>query len=85
AALTVMKLPRFDLERFPGADPVLGPAIKATGAVLGIGDSPQAALAKAIRAVGKGRDGWEAAQHSPELTPALLKEGLAVARETRLF
>lgn len=85
-ALTVMKLPRFDLERFPGADPVLGPAVKATGAVLGIGDSPRAALAKAIRAVAKGWDGWEAAQLNLELvSTAGLKEGLTVARETRLF
>lgn len=83
--LTFVKLPRFDFQRFPGADPELGPSVKATGAVLGLGDGPQAALEKAIRAIGKGWDGWEAGRTAGEMTLTALKVKLAVAHETRLF
>jgi carbamoyl-phosphate synthase large subunit len=45
----VVKLPRWDLDKFARADRTLGPAMKSVGEVMGIGASFPEALAKAVR------------------------------------
>ncbi len=45
----VVKLPRWDLDKFPRADRRLGPSMKSVGEVMGIGASFPEALAKAVR------------------------------------
>jgi carbamoyl-phosphate synthase large subunit len=45
----VVKLPRWDLEKFDRADRRLGPSMKSVGEVMGIGASFPEALAKAVR------------------------------------
>jgi carbamoyl-phosphate synthase large subunit len=45
----VVKLPRWDLEKFERADRRLGPAMKSVGEVMGIGASFPEAVAKAVR------------------------------------
>ena len=45
----VVKLPRWDLEKFERADRRLGPTMKSVGEVMGIGASFPEALAKAVR------------------------------------
>jgi len=45
----VVKLPRWDLEKFPRADRTLGPSMKSVGEVMGIGASFPEALLKAVR------------------------------------
>jgi carbamoyl-phosphate synthase large subunit len=45
----VVKLPRWDLEKFERADRRLGPAMKSVGEVMGIGASFPEALSKAVR------------------------------------
>ena len=39
----------FPFVKFPGVDPILGPEMKSTGEVMGIGDSFEEAFAKALR------------------------------------
>jgi carbamoyl-phosphate synthase large subunit len=52
-----VKLPRFDPERFPDADPTLGASMKAVGAVLAFGANFKEALQKGIRSLDTGRYG----------------------------
>ena len=42
----------FPFKKFPGVDPILGPEMKSTGEVMGVGDSFGEAFAKALLAVG---------------------------------
>lgn len=42
-----VKQPVFPFNKFPGVDPILGPEMKSTGEVMGIGDNFQEAFAKA--------------------------------------
>ena len=43
----------FPFNKFPGADPILGPEMKSTGEVMGVGDSFAEAFAKATLAAGE--------------------------------
>ncbi|MCP4900599.1 MAG: carbamoyl-phosphate synthase large subunit [bacterium] len=56
----VVKIPRFAFEKFPGAEPVLGTAMKAVGEVAAMGRSFEEALLKAIRSLEVDRDSLEA-------------------------
>ncbi|MFN3413502.1 MAG: carbamoyl-phosphate synthase large subunit [Thermoanaerobaculum sp.] len=47
-----VKMPLFPFDRFPGADPVLGPEMRSTGEVMGLGASFGEAFAKAALAAG---------------------------------
>lgn len=46
-----VKIPVFPFEKLPGADPILGPEMKSTGEVLGMGASFAKAYARALKAV----------------------------------
>ncbi len=54
----VVKMPRWAFEKFPGADPVLGPQMKSVGEVMAIGRTFQESLNKAIRGLDIGIDGF---------------------------
>ena len=56
----VLKMPRWSFERFPGADPRLGPQMKSVGEVMAIGRTFGEALNKAIRSLEIGVDGFSA-------------------------
>ena len=61
---TVVKIPRWNFAKFPGADPTLGLQMKSVGEVMAIGRSFQEALQKAcqgleIKRMGLGCDGWD--------------------------
>ncbi|MCY4147706.1 MAG: carbamoyl-phosphate synthase large subunit [Chloroflexi bacterium] len=76
----VVKIPRWDFRKFAGADPVLGPQMKAVGEVMAIGRTFPEALQKAVRALDIGMDGFVsdiAAQAAPE--------ALSVPTAQRLF
>src|SRR5450759_2836286 len=51
----VVKIPRWQFEKFPGAEPVLGTQMKSVGEVMTIGRTFQQALAKAMRALETGK------------------------------
>ena len=55
---TVVKIPRWSFEKFPGADPQLGPQMKSVGEVMAIGRTFPEALNKAIRGLDIGTPGF---------------------------
>jgi carbamoyl-phosphate synthase large subunit len=56
----VVKIPRWNFEKFPGADPTLGPQMKSVGEVMAIGRTFPEALNKAIRGLDIGVPGFSA-------------------------
>src|SRR6266508_4560194 len=94
----VVKVPRFNFEKFPGADQVLTTRMKSVGEVMAIGRTFPEALQKAYRSLEAGRDGLgrregapaagpradgRAAPLSPERRQALLR-ATATPTDTRL-
>src|SRR3954465_7451608 len=53
----VVKIPRWQFEKFPGAEPVLGTQMKSVGEVMSIGRTFKQALGKAVRSLETGRAG----------------------------
>ncbi len=51
----VVKIPRWQFEKFPGAEPVLGTQMKSVGEVMAIGRTFRQALAKGIRSLETGK------------------------------
>ncbi len=76
----VVKIPRWDFKKFAGADPVLGPQMKAVGEVMAIGRTFPEALQKGVRSLDIGIDGFgsEIDAHQPA-------EVLSVPTAQRLF
>jgi carbamoyl-phosphate synthase large subunit len=73
----VVKVPRFNFEKFPGADPGLTTRMKSVGEVMAIGRTFPEALQKACRSLETGRDGLgnpaaDPAPDSPEAAPEAL-------------
>ena len=66
----VVKIPRWAFEKFPGADPTLGPQMKSVGEVMALGGNFREALQKAIRGLEIGgwrpRTGDDLGRPSPE-------------------
>jgi carbamoyl-phosphate synthase large subunit len=78
----VVKVPRFNFEKFPGADQVLTTRMKSVGEVMAIGRTFPEALQKAYRSLEAGRDGLGPAVDPPR-RQALL-EAIATPTDTRL-
>jgi carbamoyl-phosphate synthase large subunit len=53
----VTKIPRFDLEKFPGSDPTLTTAMKSVGEAMSMGRTFKESLQKALRSLESGRSG----------------------------
>ena len=67
---TIIKIPRWDFNKFKGAETTLGLQMKSVGEVMAIGRSFQEALQKAcqsleIKRMGLGADGWELKKLEP--------------------
>src|SRR5256712_100937 len=76
----VVKIPKWQFEKFPGADSTLGTQMKSVGEVMAIGRTFKEALRKGIRSL-EPHTQWRA----PVDTPAsLLREKLAAARPDRI-
>ncbi|MGE0488368.1 MAG: carbamoyl-phosphate synthase large subunit [Vulcanimicrobiota bacterium] len=54
----VVKIPRWDFAKFPGADQILGPQMKSVGEVMAIGRTFAEALQKGLRSLELGMDGF---------------------------
>jgi carbamoyl-phosphate synthase large subunit len=65
----VVKVPRFNFEKFPGADPVLTTRMKSVGEVMAIGRTFPEALQKAYRSLEVGRDGLGHSDDPPQAPP----------------
>jgi len=66
----VVKIPRWQFEKFPGAEPVLGTQMKSVGEVMSIGRTFKQALAKGMRSLETGKT--TAATYDDRLIPARL-------------
>jgi len=81
----VVKIPRFAFEKFPGAEPILGTAMKAVGEVAAMGRSFEEALLKAIRSLEIDRDSLEAPADLAALDDDGLAARLAIPSPERLW
>ena len=75
----VVKIPRWQFEKFPGASPVLGTQMKSVGEVMAIGRTFKQALAKGIRSLETGR-----AAKSEKYEAELIRQRLITPNPDRL-
>src|SRR6185312_12602380 len=66
----VVKIPRWQFEKFPGAEPVLGTQMKSVGEVMAIGRTFKQALGKGLRSLETGR------MSAPKLEAELIAQRL---------
>src|SRR3954447_784510 len=75
----VVKIPRWQFEKFPGAEPVLGTQMKSVGEVMAIGRTFKQALGKGLRSLETGK-----AAGSVSLNPDLIAKRLITPNPERL-
>src|SRR5499425_451030 len=76
----VVKIPKWQFEKFPGADSTLGTQMKSVGEVMAIGRTFKEALQKGIRSLEPSAP-WRAPAETPD---SLLREKLATPRPNRI-
>jgi carbamoyl-phosphate synthase large subunit len=76
----VVKIPKWQFEKFPGADTALGTQMQSVGEVMAIGRTFKEALQKGIRSL-EPHTPWRAPAETP---PSLLREKLATPRPDRI-
>src|SRR5512146_1021053 len=76
----VVKIPKWQFEKFPGADSTLGTQMKSVGEVMAIGRTFKEALQKGIRSL-EPHAPWRAPAETPD---SLLREKLATPRPDRI-
>jgi carbamoyl-phosphate synthase large subunit len=76
----VVKIPKWQFEKFPGADSTLGTQMKSVGEVMAIGRTFKEALQKGIRSLEPSTP-WRAPAETPD---SLLREKLATPRPNRI-
>jgi carbamoyl-phosphate synthase large subunit len=84
----VTKVPRWQFEKLPGAEPRLGTRMQSVGEVMAIGRTFAESLQKALRSLEQGRDGLNAdavEASSPVRSTDELLERVAVASPDRVF
>lgn len=79
----VVKIPRFPFDKFNTANRTLGTQMKATGEVMAIGRTLEAALLKAIRS--QEIKTYDLSLPSGPISPAVLGQMLAIPSDERLF
>ena len=75
----VVKIPKWQFEKFPGADETLGPQMKSVGEVMAIGRTFKEALLKAIRSLDTGKKSG-----SEKIEPKILTQRLVTPHPERL-
>src|SRR5271156_1837834 len=75
----VTKIPRWQFEKFPGAEPVLGTQMKSVGEVMSIGRTFKQSMNKAIRSLETGKPA-----SAEKLDPELLSQKLITPNPDRL-
>jgi carbamoyl-phosphate synthase large subunit len=75
----VVKIPRWQFEKFPGAEPVLGTQMKSVGEVMAIGRTFKQALGKGLRSLETGK-----ASGATTYDPALIVQKLRTPNPDRL-
>ena len=80
----VVKIPRWDFQKFRNVDPHLGPAMKSIGEVMAIGRCFEEALQKAVRMLDNGREGLLESKQTLESRDKIT-QALSHPTDTRLF
>src|SRR5487761_2111875 len=75
----VVKIPKWQFEKFPGADEGLGPQMKSVGEVMAIGRTFKEALMKAVRSLETGKKGTD-----DGIDPRRLRQRLVTPSPERL-
>ena len=75
----VVKIPRWQFEKFPGAEPVLGTQMKSVGEAMAIGRTFKQALGKGLRSLETGKSSG-----AQSLVPALIAKNLITPNPDRL-
>jgi carbamoyl-phosphate synthase large subunit len=75
----VVKIPKWQFEKFPGADEILGPQMKSVGEVMAIGRTFKEALMKAVRSLETGKKG-----SGDTIEPRRLRQKLVTPSPERL-
>jgi carbamoyl-phosphate synthase large subunit len=75
----VVKIPRWQFEKFPGAEPVLGTQMKSVGEVMAIGRTFKQALGKGMRSLETGKS-----SSGQKFDPALIAKRLITPNPERL-
>jgi carbamoyl-phosphate synthase large subunit len=75
----VVKIPKWQFEKFPGADDVLGPQMKSVGEVMAIGRTFKEALMKAVRSLETGKKAT-----ADDIEPRRLTQRLVTPHPDRL-
>ena len=75
----VVKIPKWQFEKFPGADDTLGPQMKSVGEVMAIGRTFKEALMKGIRSLDTGKK-----VGSDKIEPKILTQRLVTPHPERL-
>lgn len=81
----VVKIPRWDFEKFPGADTTLTTQMRSVGEVMALGRTFKEALQKAVRSLEIGRLGLGGASDALVLSPEFLKGSLERPNPQRIF
>src|SRR5213594_3072702 len=76
----VVKIPKWQFEKFPGADESLGPQMKSVGEVMAIGRTFKEALLKGVRALDTGKKAG-----SEKIEPRILTQRLVTPHPERLM
>ncbi len=75
----VVKIPKWQFEKFPGADEILGPQMKSVGEVMAIGRTFKEALMKAVRSLETGKKA-----SASDIEPRRLTQRLVTPHPERL-
>jgi carbamoyl-phosphate synthase large subunit len=81
----VTKIPRFAFEKFKGAEPLLGTAMKSVGEVMAIGRNIQESMQKALRGLETGLSGFNVVDRLVGAPRAEIEAALAEATPDRLL
>ncbi|MCX7881802.1 MAG: carbamoyl-phosphate synthase large subunit [Brevinematales bacterium] len=81
----VVKIPRFNFEKFKGVPGVLGTQMQSVGEVMAIGRTFKEAFQKALRSLERGLVGWEEKGVSGSEADALLEEKLRIPGPDRVL
>jgi carbamoyl-phosphate synthase large subunit len=81
----VVKIPRFNFEKFPLADPTLGTQMKSVGEVLSFGRTFKEALQKAMASMELGSFGFDGAKYAKDLGKRELRDACARPTPNRLW
>jgi carbamoyl-phosphate synthase large subunit len=81
----VVKIPRWDLEKFKHIDPHIGPQMKSVGEVMSIGRCFEEALQKAVRMLDTGKVGLVCNSNEKENTQEEIRNHLKHPTPERLF